>query len=109
MTLIEVLVALAILVGFGVPLLERLDSYQRERIRLRGIEGRQRVQSGVLDQLVLLPRGELDRLIGRREVAGFEVLVDRPTATIYRIEVRPDTSAAGRPLVTLVHRERGSR
>lgn len=109
MTLFEVMVALAILVGVSGPLLERLGSYQRARQRLATFERLQRTQSHVLDQLALLPRGALDRLIGRRQIEGFDVVVDRPNPRIYRIEVKPDSAGPGRTLVTLLFRERGGR
>ena len=83
--LLETLVALAILSGAGLALLDlvtaglRAERESRERERIVAVEDR------VLAALTLLTRAELDRRIGRHPLGELIADIQRPERTLYRI------------------------
>ncbi len=102
--LLEVLVALAILSGAGLALLDLVsgglraerDARERERVLL--------VEERVLTALTLLKREELDRRIGRHPIGELIVDVERPERTLYRIAIAQETSPSVEDVVTVVFR-----
>src|SRR5256885_13306222 len=83
--LLETLVALAILSGAGLALLDlvtaglRAERDARERERVLAVEER------VLTALTLLKRDELDRRLGRHPIGELIAAIERPERTLYRI------------------------
>src|SRR6184192_4804081 len=83
--LLETLVALAILSGAGLALLDpvtaglRAERESRERERVLAVEDR------VLTALTLLTRTELDRRLGRHPIGELMADIQRPERTLYRI------------------------
>jgi len=102
--LLEVLVALAILSGAGLALLDlvrgglRAERDARERERVLAVEQR------VLTALTLLKREELDRRLGRHPIGELIVEIQRPERTLYRIAVSQQESSQVEDLVTVVYR-----
>lgn len=102
--LLEVLVALAILSGAGLALLDlvtgglRAERDARERERVLAVEER------VLTALTLLKREELDRRLGRQPIGELIVDIQRPERTLYRIAVVQEESPQVEDLVTVVYR-----
>jgi type II secretory pathway pseudopilin PulG len=102
--LLEVLVALAILSGAGLALLDlvtgglRAERGARERERVLAVEER------VLTVLTLLKRDELDRRLGRHPIGDLVADVQRPERTLYRIALVQQQSPQVEDLVTVVYR-----
>jgi len=102
--LLEVLVALAILSGAGIALLDivtaglRAERDARERERVLAVEQR------VLTALTLLKREEFDRRLGRHLIGELIVEIQRPERTLYRIAVSQQESSQVEDLVTVVYR-----
>ena len=102
--LLEVLVALAILSGAGLALLDLVtgglraerDAHERERVLA--------VEERVLTALTLLKREELDRRLGRQPIGELIVDIQRPERTLYRIAVVQEESPQVEDLVTVVYR-----
>jgi type II secretory pathway pseudopilin PulG len=102
--LLEVLVALTILSGAGLALLDlvtgglRAERDARERERVLAVEER------VLTAFTLLTRDELDRRLGRHPIGELIVEIQRPERTLYRIAVSQQESSQVEDLVTVVYR-----
>ena len=102
--LLETLVALAILSGAGLALLDlvtgglRAERDARERERVLAVEER------VLTALTLLKREELDRRLGRHPIGELIVDIQRPERTLYRIALVQHESPQVEDLVTVVYR-----
>jgi type II secretory pathway pseudopilin PulG len=102
--LLEVLVALAILSGAGLALLDlvtgglRAERDAREREHVLALEER------VLTALTLLKRGELDLRLGRHPIGELIADIQRPERTLYRIAVAQQQSPQVEDLVTVVYR-----
>jgi len=102
--LLEVLVALAILSGAGLALLDlvtgglRAERDARERERVLAVEER------VLTAFTLLTRDELDRRLGRHPIGELIVEIQHPERTLYRIAVSQQASSQVEDLVTVVYR-----
>jgi type II secretory pathway pseudopilin PulG len=104
MTLLEVLVALAILGTAGVATLTALTSGLRAE---REAGARERVladEERVLAAMTLLKRGELDQRIGRHRIGEFVVDVQRPERTLFRIAIGREETPHVEELVTVVYR-----
>jgi len=103
--LLEVLVALAILSGAGLAVLDlvtgglRAERDARERERVLAVEER------VLTAFTLLKREELDRRLGRHPIGELIVEIQRPERTLYRIAVSQQESSQVEDLVTVVYRK----
>ena len=103
-TLLETLVALAILSGAGIAILDlvtgglRAERDARERERILGGEER------LLTALTLLKRDELDRRLGRHPIGELITDIQRPEPTLYRIALLQATSPLAEDLVTVVYR-----
>ena len=102
--LLEVLVALAVLSGAGLALLDLItgglhaERDARERERVLAVEER------VLTAFTLLKRDELDRRLGRHPIGELVVEIQRPERTLYRIAVSQQESSQVEDLVTVVYR-----
>ena len=107
--LIETLVALAILSGAGLALVDlvtaglRAERESRERERVLVVEDR------VLTALTLLTRADLDRRLGRRPIGELVADIERPERTLYRIALAQQESPQVQDLVTVVFRREASR
>lgn len=105
--LLEVLVALAILSGVGLALLELVtralsaEREARDRERVLAVEER------VLTALTLLRREDFDRRLGRHPIGEFVADVQRPERTLYRIAVLQASLPEVEELVTVVYRREG--
>jgi len=106
--LLETLIALAILSGAGLALLDlvasglRAERESRERERVLAVEER------VLAALTLLTRAELDRRVGRHPIGELIADIERPERTLYRIALAQQESPQVEDLVTVVHRMEAS-
>lgn len=102
--LLEVVVALAILSGAGLALLDlvngglRAERDARERERVLAVEER------VLAALTLLRRDDLDRRLGRHPIGELIADIERPERTLYRIALMQASSPQVEDLVTVVYR-----
>ena len=102
--LLETLVALAIVSGAGLALLDlvtaglRAEREARERERILAVEDR------VLTALTLLTRVELDRRLGRHPVGELIADIERPERTLYRIALAQQESPQVEDLVTVAYR-----
>jgi type II secretory pathway pseudopilin PulG len=102
--LLEVLVALAVVSGAGLALLDlvtgglRAEQDARERERVVAVEER------VLTALTLLKRDELDRRLGRYPIGELVAGIERPERTLYRIALSQAQSPQVEDLVTVVYR-----
>lgn len=102
--LLETLVALAIVSGAGLALLDlvtaglRAERDARERERVLAVEER------VLTALTLLKRDELDRRLGRHPIGEIIADIERPERTLYRTALSQAQSPHVEDLVTVVYR-----
>src|SRR2546425_832443 len=102
--LLEVLVALAVLSGAGLALLDLItgglhaERDARERERVLAVEER------VLTAFTLLKRDELDRRLGRHPIGELVVEIQRPERTLYRFAISQQESSQVEDLVTVVYR-----
>jgi len=107
--LLETLVALAILSGAGLALVDlvtaglRAEGESRERERVLAVEDR------VLTALTLLTRADLDRRLGRHPIGELVADIERPERTLYRIALAQQESPQVEDLVTVVFRREASR
>jgi prepilin-type N-terminal cleavage/methylation domain-containing protein len=102
--LIEVLVAIAILSMVGVSSIALLTSTLDAHGRLHSREVELRRAERVLIATTLLARRELEQRIGRRDVGGFVVRVDRPEPSLFRVGVAPEEDPAAELVSTLIYR-----
>ena len=106
--LLETLVALAILSGAGLALLDlvtaglRAERESRKRERVLAIDDR------ILTALTLLTRAELDRRLGRHPLGELVADIQRPERTLYRIALAQQESPQVEDLVTFVYRREAS-
>lgn len=107
--LLEALVALAILSGVGLGLVELVSAGlaaerdARERERVLAVEGR------LLTALTLLTREDLDRRLGRHPIGDLIAEVARPEPTLYRIALARASAPDVEDLVTVVYRREARR
>ena len=109
MTLIEVMVALAILVGTAGPLVALAHAALVRAAQVHREEARYRRASQTLTRVALLPRADLERRIGEHAMDGFAVSVQRPSPELFRLAVADTTEPARPLLVTVLYRESRSR
>lgn len=102
--LLEVLVALAILSGAGLALLDLVSSGVRAERDARERERMLAAEERVLTALTLLKRNELDLRLGRHPIGELIMDIERPEPTLYRIAVVQATSPEVEDLVTVVYR-----
>ncbi len=104
MTLLEVLVALTIVSVAGIALVATLAAAVRAQRSAASAERTTSDANRLLAALSLLARTDLDRRLGTRHVGPFDVGVQRPEPTLYRIAVAERTAPDVELLVTVVHR-----
>ena len=108
MALLEVLVALAILSGAGLALLDPVTAGLRAERESRVRERVLAVEDRVLTALTLLTRTELDRRLGRHPIGELMADIQRPERTLYRIALAQQQSPEVEDLVTVVYRREPS-
>lgn len=104
MTLLEILVALAVVATAGVSLVAALGATARAQRSAELAERTTAEASRVLAAVSLLSRADLDRRLGLRAIGRFEVGVQRPEPALYRIAIAERETPAVELLVTVVHR-----
>jgi type II secretory pathway pseudopilin PulG len=102
--LLETLVALAIVSGTGLALLDLVTSGLRAEREARERERVLAVEERVLIALTLLKRDELDRRLGRYAIGELVAGIERPERTLYRIALSHQQSPHVEDLVTVVYR-----
>lgn len=102
--LLETLVALAILSGAGLALLDLVTGGLRAEREARGRERVLAAEDRVLTALTLLKREELDRRLGHHPLGELIVDIERPEQTLYRIALARAESPQVEDLVTVVYR-----
>lgn len=103
-TLLEAMVAMAILAGAGTSLVAALDAGIRSEHRARLRETSLLSADRALSALTLLTRTELDRRLGRHPLGELIIEVQRPEPTLYRIAVAEARAPEVEMLVTVVYR-----
>ncbi len=89
--LMEVLVALILVTVVGVPLLARVSAEARLLIQRADHEALVRRAEAALAEYAALDRTGLEQRLGRRDLRGLDVLLERPSVTLFRIVVvEPD-------------------
>src|SRR6266571_4594868 len=103
-TLLEVLVAVAILSASGLALVGLVSAGLKAERDARERERTLATEDRLLTALTLLKREELDRRLGRHPLSEFVVDVERPERTLYRIALAQARSPEVEDLVTVVYR-----
>jgi prepilin-type N-terminal cleavage/methylation domain-containing protein len=106
--LLEVLMALAILAVAGTALAGATAAGVRSTTMAAERERASVRREMVLAGLTLLRKNELDAQVGEYPLGEFQVRIQRPRPTIYRIEVSGPTPGDAGTLVTLVYRGDGA-
>ena len=104
MTLLEVLVALALLAAGGSALLATVGAALREERQARAEERAVDAASRVLAAHSLLTGTDLDRRLGERQVGELLVRVERPEPGLYRVAVAEVASPELALLATVFYR-----
>ena len=108
MTLLEVLIALAVLATAGTAILglamQSWDSVQSAR----AAEQSTAKASAFLDAVALWPREDLDRHLGERAQTPWRMRIDRPLPTLYVVSLA-DSSGRSTLLVTSLYRPEPAR
>jgi len=101
--LLEVLVALTIFGIAALSTLERLAQLSETQRQSQAREAALADQDRLMTAMSLLTREDLDLRLGRRIVGSLVIEVQRPRATLYRVEVgREDATLPD--LTTLLYR-----
>jgi type II secretory pathway pseudopilin PulG len=100
--LLESLMALVVLGIAGLSLVvmlrQALALQQASDAAERELQDANRVMSA----LVLLRGSELDRMIGRRSIGNFTVVIQRPEANLFRLSLTVPDARGGRTLLTTI-------
>jgi type II secretory pathway pseudopilin PulG len=108
-TLLEVLVALALLGGVGSALVAALAAGVRAQIETAQRELAIKTADRLLTATSLLSRSDLDRRLGRHPVGGMTIEVQRPEPALYRLAILDSLQSDREALVTVVYRPEFSR
>lgn len=108
MTLLEVLVALAILGVAGAATIGLASESWRAVRTAREADGSLREASAFFDAVALWPRGDLDRHLGDRGQGPWRMRVERPTPTLY-VVILADSSSGLTILETSLFRPEAPR
>jgi type II secretory pathway pseudopilin PulG len=92
MTLLEVMIAMAILATSGVALAAYGVQTGSAVARARAAEVEMRRGSAFFDAVALWPREDLDRRLGEHNEGIWRLLIERPTPTLYSVTLE-DSSA----------------
>ena len=103
MTLLEVLIALAILAGAGMAILGVATQSWHAVQSARDADRALLEASAFLDAVALWPREDLDRHLGERTQAPWRMRVDRPLPTVYVVTLA-DSSGVDTLLATSLYR-----
>lgn len=103
MTLLEVLIALAILASAGVAVLGVATQSWRAVQSARDADRARLEASAFLDAVALWPREDLDRHLGERAQTPWRMHVDRPLSTLYLVTLT-DSSGRDTLLTTSLYR-----
>lgn len=102
--LMEVLVALVILTAVGVPLLGRVGAEVRLLIQRSDQESLVRAAEAALVEYAALDRVRLEQRLGRRSAGTLDVLLERPSQTLFHIAVVEPDAGDRQLMVTYVYR-----
>lgn len=108
MTLLEVLIALAILASAAMALLGVATQSWRAVLSARDADRSLLEASAFLDAVALWPRDDLDRHLGERAQTPWRMRVDRPLPTLYVVTLA-DSSGRETLLVTSLYRPEPAR
>jgi prepilin-type N-terminal cleavage/methylation domain-containing protein len=103
MTLLEVLIALAILASAGLAVLGVAVQSWRAVESARAADRSLLEASAFLDAVALWPREDLDRHLGERAQGPWRMRTDRPLPNIYTVTLT-DSSGGHTLLATSLHR-----
>src|SRR5688572_16055185 len=103
MTLLEVLIALAILASAAMAILGVATQSWRAVRSARDADRALLEASAFLDAVALWPREDLDRHLGERTQTPWRMRVDRPLSTLYVVTLE-DSSGRHTLLVTSLYR-----
>ena len=106
--LLEVLVALTVVTVGGLAALEAVTTGLRTERDMAGREQEMERASRVLARYAVLDRPALEQRIGAQVLDGFEVSVQRPSETVFRLALVATAAPGQEMLVTLVFRPRGA-
>lgn len=102
--LLESLIALAILGTAGLSLVAVVRSGLDSERRAGEQEATIATASRVLSAMTLLTRADLDRRLGTHRIGEFDVEVQRPERTLYRVAIAAADAPLSELLVTVVYR-----
>lgn len=102
--LLEVLVAVVILSGAGLGLVELVTMHSRATATAAARERELRDQERLLAAHTLLAANELDLRLGSRDLGPYVVTVQRPESGLYRIAVARGAAPHVEDIVTVVYR-----
>ena len=97
MTLLEVLIAVAILGSVGIATIGLATESWRAVRTAREADEALREASAFFDAVALWPREDLDRHLGDRAQGPWRMRIDRPTPTLYVVTLAD--SSTGRTLL----------
>jgi len=102
--LLEVIIALTLLTVSGLSTMAIIASGLESQRQVRSRDRELQEADRVLAAYALLTRGDLDLRLGRRAIAEFQVGVQRPEPTLYRIGIAPGEAPDVELLVTVLYR-----
>lgn len=104
LTLVEVLVALAVLIGAGIPLMHLTGEALASERRVRQAEQHLiRADLALAAASLLEPRALAQRIGSRPAGDGLWLAISRPEPALYRLAIRADSATGRELLVTLLH------
>lgn len=103
MTLLEVLIALAIIGAAGLATMTLATQSWRAVHAAREAARSYRAASAFFEAVALWPRDDLDRHLGVRTQGPWRMRVERPVATLYVVTLA-DSSGTDTLLITSLHR-----
>jgi len=106
--LIEAIVALVILSIAGLGVVGALEQSLRVETGFREREETMLAASRVMSAMVLLTRTDLGRRLGSHPIGEFQVEVQRPEQSLFRIAVAETRAPGVEALVTVVFRPEGA-
>lgn len=83
--LLEAIVAMTILAIAGGAVVALATDSARAVERAREADAATASASAFLDAIALWPREDLDRHLGARDEGGWQMIIDRPTPTLYAV------------------------
>ncbi len=102
--LLEVIMALTLLTVSGLSMIAIVASGMESQQQVRMHEQELQAANRVLGAYALLTRADLDLRLGRRKVGEFQVGLQRPEPTLYRVGIAPEQAPDLELLVTVLYR-----